>query len=330
MKWSALGDVALTTAAMEDLCRAFPTAQIHINTLPPWDQLFREDPRFQRVIAFALRRKGLRASLRWLREVRRNRYDLIVDFQSNDRSRLLLALLRLSGARVPYVLGHHGGYPYTFVPERLSHHYHISELQRAALAAAGVPTATGHPVIHVPKRNRVRAQRLLDEHGLTGRRYAVFFPGCQKSAPLKRWGALRYASLALYLREAGYDQVVLMGAADEAEECEAIQRACGGRMLNLCGRTAVLDLIPFCAGAGVIVANDTGTAHLTAAACRPMLVIFGPTDPVRSKPLGERVHTLQAGIFCASCYRKQCTHHACMELVSPEAAFETIGRIAPG
>jgi len=329
IKWSALGDIALTTAAMEDVCAAFPAAEIHVNTLPPWGQLFREDPRFSRVISFALRGEGPLASLRWLREIRANRYDMIVDFQSNDRSRALLTLLRLSGARVPCVLGHHARFPYTVAPRSLEHHYHIGELQRAALQAAGIPTGTDHPVIHVPARNRAQARRLLAQHDLADGRYAVFFPGCQRSAPLKRWGALRYASLAIYLRQAGYDRVVLLGSEDEAEECAAIQRACGDAVLNLCGRTEVLDLIPFCEGARVIVANDTGTAHLTAAARRPMLVIFGPTDAVRSRPLGDGVHTLQAGIFCVSCYRKQCTHHACMELVSPEAAFEAVCRVAP-
>ena len=329
IKWSALGDIALSTAVMEDVYRAFPNAQIDINTLPPWDGLFREDPRFKRVISFALRRKGPLASLRWLREIRRSAYDLIIDLQSNDRSRLLLTLLKLSGARVPYILGNHARYPYNVAPEPLAHHFHISELQQAALSAAGIPVTTTHPVIHVPTRNRLRAQQLLEQYGLTKRRFAVFFPGCQASAPLKRWGALRYGSLAIYLCEAGYDRIVLMGADDEAEECETIQRICGDKALNLCGQTEVLDLIPFCAKAHVIVGNDTGTAHLTAAARRPMLAIFGPTDPVRSRPIGSSVHTLQAEIFCVSCYRKHCAHHSCMELVSPEAAFELITHIAP-
>lgn len=330
MKWSALGDIALTTAVMEDVCRAFPGAEVHINALPPWDQLFRDDPRFSRVITFTLRGKGPRASLRWLHEIRRNDYDLIIDLQSNDRSRLLLTLLKLTGARVPHIIGNHAGYPYTFAPEPLPQYCHVSERQRAALKAAGIPTGTTHPVLYVPEYNRARAARLAERHALTGKRYAVFFPGCQASTPLKRWGSIRFASLAIYLHEAGYDRVVLMGAGDDAEECAAIQRVCGDKVLNLCGQTEVLDLIPFCAEARVIVANDTGTAHLTAATQRPMLVIYGPTDPLRARPVGDSVYTLQASIFCINCYRKQCAHHACMELISPEAAFEVIQRITLG
>ena len=111
IKWSALGDIAVTTAVMEDVRRAFPHAELHLNTLPPYDELFADDPRFARIIAIPLRGRGLANSLRWLREVRRHRYDLIIDFQSNDRSRILLALLRLSGAGVRWISGNQRRFP---------------------------------------------------------------------------------------------------------------------------------------------------------------------------------------------------------------------------
>src|SRR3569832_2983719 len=70
IKWSALGDSAVTTAVMEDERRAFPTAEIDLNTLPPWQRLFEGVSRFRKLIAFPLRGEGIKATLRWLREVR--------------------------------------------------------------------------------------------------------------------------------------------------------------------------------------------------------------------------------------------------------------------
>src|SRR3569832_1117400 len=93
IKWSALGDIAVTTAVMEDVRRAFHNAEIDLNTLPPWQRLFEGDPRFRKVIAFPLRGQVIKATLRGRRGGRSNRYDLICDFQSNDRSRILLTLL---------------------------------------------------------------------------------------------------------------------------------------------------------------------------------------------------------------------------------------------
>ena len=327
IKWSALGDIAVTTAVMEDVRRAFPQAEIHLNTLPPWDRLFADDPRFAKVIAIPVRRRGFTNSLRWLREVRRNRYDLIIDFQSNDRSRILLTLLKLSGAGVRWVTGNQVRFPYNLGAPPLPKETHAFTRLRANIAAAGIPTTTPLPVFHIPPRNRQRAAELLRANGLEGKRYAVFLPGCQAAGYLKRWGATRYGALAIYLREAGYDNVVLLGAQDEMEECQRIQSLCGERAVNLCGRTEVPDLIPLCERAACIVANDTGTAHVTAAAGVPMAVFFGATDPRRARPIGDHVVTLQAEIYCINCYRKHCSHHSCVELVSPEAVFEALKQL---
>lgn len=327
MKWSAMGDVVISTALMEDVRRAFPAAEIDVNTLPPWAPLFRDDPRFRKIIAIPLR-QGARAMLQWLREIRRENYDLIVDLQSTDRARILHTLLLASGTRVPYRLGTHRRFPYTVAPGPQPPAVHAFEHLRAALRAGGIPTVTPRPTLFVPPRHRQRAADLLSGHGIgADTRYAVFLPGCQAAGYLKRWGALRYSALALYLREAGYERVVILGAKDEMEECARIQQACGDGVVNLCGLTEILDLVPICASAGCIVANDTGTAHVASSTPTPQVVVCGPTDPRRVKPLGDNVLALQADIHCINCYRKHCSHHSCMELVSPEAVFGALRQL---
>ena len=54
---------------------------------------------------------------RWLRFVRSRRYDLIVDLQTNDRSRALMTLLWLSGAAPRHRMGNHRRFPYTIAPD---------------------------------------------------------------------------------------------------------------------------------------------------------------------------------------------------------------------
>jgi heptosyltransferase-2 len=324
MKWSALGDIAVASAVMEDVRRAFPRAEIHLNTLPPWHRLFEDDPRFARIIAIPLRGEGLGNTLRWLREIRGNRYDAIIDLQSNDRSRALLTLLKLGGAKVRWLLGNQLRFPYNLGAPPLPQTIHAFTRQRGNIASGGIPAITPLPVFHIAPRNRSRVAELLRAHNLEGKRFAVFLPGCQAAGYLKRWGALRYGALAVYLHEAGYDNVALLGAGDEMEECQRIQALCGDWVVNLCGRTEVLDLIPICERAACIVANDTGTAHVTAAAGVPMAVYFGATDPRRARPIGDHVVTLQSEIYCINCYRKHCSHHSCMELVSPEAVFTAL------
>lgn len=322
IKWSALGDIVITSALFEDIRRAFPGREIHLNTLPTWAHLFEHAPCFDTVIALPTR--GWRAVGDWLRTVRGNRYDLIIDLQSNDRSRMLMTLLHLSGSGVRYRLGTHRRFPYTIAPEHQPPDVHAFTHLRAALHAGDIATPTPHPVLYPGPAHQARAVQLMTQHGLAEGRYALFMPGCKAGGELKRWGARRYIALAIRLHDAGLKHVVLIGSADDQDVCQRIAEHCGDWLVNLCGTTSILDLVPLCAQARCIVSNDTGTAHVAAVSDRPLVVICGPTDPRRVKPVGDKVMTLQADIYCINCYRKDCAHHACMALISPETVFETL------
>lgn len=330
IKWSAMGDLFSATTLFEDIARAFPRAEIHLNTLPQWRELFEDDPRFARVITVDVRRRGagLAPTREWLRAVRATRYDLLVDLQTTDRSALLLMLLRLSGRRIPWRIGNRKRLPYNLYPPPKAVPLNALDRSRAALRAAGIPTAAPRPVVHVAQADRERAQRLLAENGLVANDYALFMPGCQAAGYLKRWGAERYAALARLLQAEGV-RVALIGGPDELEECERIAALAGDAVVNLCGRTRILEVVPLAQQARFLVANDTGTAHLAAATERPMVVVCGPTDPRRVKPAGDNVIALQANLPCINCYQKHCSHHSCMPIITPQMVLDTLHGAPP-
>jgi len=333
MKWSAMGDVALASTVMQDLAQALPDATLDLDTPPRFAGLFRDDPRFAQVLGIDVRSARLDGMLRWLVHVSRARYDAIIDFQSTDRSRLLLGLLTVIGRAPAIRVGNHQRWPYTVGPPAQSDEVHALEHLRATLAACGVATRTRTPILHPGPESEARVSRLLVQHGLAGRRFALFMPGCQAAGWLKRWGWRRFAALARELAHRGVDRVVLVGADDEREECDAIAGACPDIAVNLCGETQVLDLIPLARAARCVVANDTGTAHVAAVADRPMVVVCGPTDPRRVRPAGPRVHTRQASLWCINCYRKDCSHHSCMEVLHPGLVLDSLdaaGAFMPG
>ena len=203
IKWSAMGDVIIATALFEDIVRAFPNREIHLDTQPAWQPLFAHDPRFQRVLAvdWRDRRRRLRQMGTWLWQARAGNYDLVIDLQCNDRSRLLLSLLWLSGHRIRYRLGNCRQLPYNIAPDEPPKPVHTITRGRAALQAGGIPATTPRPVLRIPARNHARAQILLDQHGLAPGDYAIFLPGCNANGHLKRWGANRYAALANLLHQ---------------------------------------------------------------------------------------------------------------------------------
>lgn len=320
IKWGALGDLAIASATMQDVRDAFPGAELHLDTMAPWHELFADDARFQRIFRFEPQgqHRGVAGHWRWVRRVRAARYDLVVDLQCTDHTRLLLALLTLSGRAPRHRMSYYRYFPYNIAPPADAERHHSRDFARAALAAGGIEARAERPSLAVPAAMRARAAALLREHGARPGHYAVLLPGSQAAGYLKRWGAARYRRLAQSLHELGIEHVVLLGGPDESQECRDIAEGLGDWLINLCGGTRILELIPICQGARLVVANDTGTAHVAAAAARPMLVICGPTDPRKVRPLGRDVVTVQVPLPCINCYRKHCAHHSCMRLVSVE------------
>jgi len=333
IKWSALGDLATASAIFEDIANAFPQAQIDLNTLPQSAFLFRHDPRFNQIIDINIRDKEhkFKKSIEWIKLINKNRYDLVVDLQSNDRSRILLTLLGLFARKIPYRVGNNDQFPYNIRPQEKI----VNTFRRyqAAIKQAGIPALTEQPVLHYPAKNTENVEAVLSAHKMADETYAVFMPGCQAAGYLKRWGAENYAKLGSLLRKRGIQKIVLIGAEDEREECERIRQLGSDWTLNLCGETALLDIIPLCERASCVVSNDNGTARIAAVTQTPIAMVFGPTYLERDIPGNKHLVAFQASLSelnCIRCFQKHCSHHTCMKLITPEQVLSGLIKLGVG
>jgi len=205
-------------------------------------------------------------------------------------------------------------------------------MMQSVLQAIGIPTPTQHPVLYpAPDRLEV-VNALRQQHGLEDGHYVVLLPGSAAAHPLKRWGAARFAELARLLIAQGMPKIVVIGGPDEVDECAAIATV-GEGVVNLNGQLQLLDIAPLCAGAAAIIGNDTGTAHFASAAGRPLLVLCGPTDPRRVKPLGSGTVAVQAQLPCSSCYSRTCSNaevQACMTAITPAWVAARVPELVAG
>jgi len=325
IKWGGMGDIVISTAIMQDIYLAFPQSEIHLNTMPAWQSLFADDPRFSKVWCVNLQQKPGRwhAYRQWLAEVVTRQYDLIIDLQTNDKSRGLITMLRLMGKAPALLLGNHPRFPYTIKQPQSLPQAHSFQIMQQSLLCAGIALRTDAPKLHIAPSSMASAEQRLAQHGLQSKSFVVFLCGSHASGRTKRWGVQYYAALVAHYLQRG-ERVVLLGGRDEADECLAIARQHPQQVVNLCGQTSLLEVPVICAHATAIVANDTGTAHLAAATQTPMTVICGPTNPRRVKPPGQRVLAVQLDLPCKNCYAKQCSHHSCMQQLSPQRLLSSL------
>ncbi len=165
--------------------------------------------------------------------------------------------------------------------------YLLECLQTAALAGDGPGPAA---LLPVTEAERSAGAAHLAAGGLEAKRLALLVPGSGSQSKL--WPAERFAALAEGLAAEGLRPVLVAGPADRAA-VDAVQAAACEPLPVLADESPAL-LKGLLAQADVVVANDSGPAHLAALIGAPTAAVFGPTDPDRWRPRGPRVELIQA------------------------------------
>lgn len=118
--------------------------------------------------------------------------------------------------------------------------------------------------------------------------FVILNPGAGWGA--KRWPAERYGEVARMFAQKGFGVVINSGPGEEALARE-VNASSGNIALDL---SPMLDeLIALTRRASLVIAGDTGPLHLASALGKPVVGIFGPTDPARNGPFGGRFHVLR-------------------------------------
>jgi heptosyltransferase I len=179
----------------------------------------------------------------------------------------------------------------------------------------------------IPAAAVERVTQLLGGQGLLGKELAVLVPGTIWET--KHWQASGFAAVGRYLLDRGR-AVVLAGSAKEKQHCQEVAAACPGAC-DLSGQTSLSELAALIERSAICVTNDSGSMHLTVALGKPVVSIFGPTDPLWIGPYGRPQAVVRAGVPCAPCYLRKlrrCAHgHACMNNVAPEAVITHVARL---
>jgi lipopolysaccharide heptosyltransferase II len=176
----------------------------------------------------------------------------------------------------------------------------------------------------VPDAAEERIDAVLRRHGLADRPLAVLVPGTIWET--KHWHVEGFAGVARHLAARG-KAVVLAGSPREQARCRAVAAACPG-VRDLAGQTALSDLAALLRRATICVTNDSGSMHLAVALGRPVVSVFGPTDPLWIGPYGRPHNVVRADVPCAPCYLRalrRCPYgHRCMAEVSAADVIERV------
>jgi heptosyltransferase-1 len=360
VKPSSLGDVVHTLPVLALLRRRFPRARITWMLAPACAGLLEGHPLLDEVLVFD--RPGLGAAWRRLEgwrelwsfdaRLRSGRFDLVLDLQGLLRSSWL-AWRTGAPRRIGLACAREGAtllYTHRVGPATLERHAVERYLDVAEALGCG-----RRPVefpFHVTAEDRAAVAQLVPP----GEGFAVLLPGA--NWPTKRWPAERFAELAQRLDRRLGLRTVVAGGRDVEGIAQAIglcRRAVTGAegpagfptlsrtgagetpavrpsqavpdpVINLAGRTTLRQLVALLERATLVIANDSGPMHIAAALGRPLVAIFGPTNPVRTGPYGRPDCVLRLDLACVPCYSRRCSHGSCLQWLEVESVLAAAER----
>ena len=153
-------------------------------------------------------------------------------------------------------------------------------------------------------------------------------PGAEYG-PAKRWPARHFARVAQHHLNNG-GQVWLFGSEkDRPVTAEIIEYAADCR--DLAGKTSLSQAIDLLSLADRIISNDSGLMHVAAALNRPLMAMYGSSDPGFTPPLNDNHQILSLGLQCSPCFQRSCPlgHTHCLNQLRPERVIQWLEQTTP-
>jgi ADP-heptose:LPS heptosyltransferase len=305
LRLERIGDLLMVLDAIQDACAAWPGAEIDL-AVGAWNEpLARLIPGLSGVeVATApwLARHGespswtslINRALAW----RGRRYDVVVNFEPDIRSNLIAWL---TGAAVRW--GYSTGGGAAVLTDALAYDAaaHVSLNARRLIERAAARPMPARPEsasrLVVPRDAVVQARRRLQN--AVRPRIGVHVSGGRAS---KQWHLDRFADAARAIAVARGATIVLTGSAADRPLVNVVRQQLSDiSIIDLAGQLDLIELAAVLEDLDLLVTGDTGPMHLAAAMGTPTVALFGPSNPQRFGPTGNRSAILRVDLPCSPC-----------------------------
>lgn len=312
VRLSSMGDLVHTLPTVAALRRRFPDARIDWLVETRHRDILLDNPDVSGLIEVDTLgwRRRLFSPRTW-REIRRSigairerRYDFVLDLQGTLKS-AVSAFFARSDRRIGFGASHLkervAALLYTECVPANGARPHVIDRHLGLLCALDIETEERRFPISVSPAAEAAVKGELARMNL--REYVLLNPG--GSWATKRWSPERFGRLAAAIeREWRLESLVLWGPGEEGMAREVVTASQGAA--RLAPRTSLHELVSYIRMARLFVSGDSGPLHLASACGVPAVGIFGPTDPARNGPFGDRDEVVWKHVACSPCYKQRC------------------------
>lgn len=322
-----IGDVILITPLIRATRMLYPDSTIDVLVVPAAAKLLQNNPWLNQVIAYPKRQNALLSMWQMLRTLRGNRYDLAISPHSSARTHILLAL-----SAIPVRIGFDRGPAPFLLTAKIKHPNNMHKIEKnlALLKLLSPKDFSMQTELFPSAADLAMANSLCQQFGK--KTIIAIAPGsiwATKCWPIESYISLCHKLLALDMA------LVLIGGDTDRAKCEQIEQASlatnpQAALLNLAGRTSLLESAAVIAKCRIMICNDSGALHIANAMQTRVMAFFGPTVPaIGYYPYREGDIVFQTELDCRPCgshgsMKCPLGHHNCMNYIFPEQVYQAV------
>lgn len=317
IRLSSLGDIVRLVPSLKTLSKNF--GEITFLTEDRFSAILNLYEMAPRVILFPRRGLNLKTVRNFFGELRKERYDLVLDMHGILKSAIIS---RLAGGKevAGFAKGFGKEFSHLFYHRKLvcGDSPRISRYQRyeGALKALGIE-AKEKKEFYPPEMDEgttVWAEQFIEENNLK-KGYVFLFLGASKKQEFKRWPVFRFRELADLIQKELNIKPVFGWGPDEKELVSSISKEESSLILPLLDLKKSVALI---LKSKAFVGGDTGLMHLAALSGVKTVAVMGATDPQLNMPWGSRSKVVFKEGIKKGCSGENCPHKECMGKITEE------------
>ena len=308
--------MVLLTPALRALKRAYPESNVTLLLRPLVAELMETHPYVDTCIVDTKNRGRYRSLRELTRQIRRAAFDVAVVLHPTSFRNALLPFL----ARVPMRVGTNVNGRGMLLTASRKDDTSVHEVHRylRVLQLLDIDTSLDSLEFWHTDTERRIIQDLLDVEDVSSTDKLIAL-NLGTTWRTKQWDIANFAAVIQQIAHLAPDvRIVLTGSSNELALVEALPTSLP--IINLVGKTSILQLGALLERCEVCLTCDSGPMHIAAAVGTPTVALFGPTDPVRHKPHGTGHTIIEKPVECRPCYKRTCqrqdTPHLCMKEIS--------------
>lgn len=333
IKLSMMGDTILLLPAVRALRDKFPAAGITMICTTINKRIVEDWSCIDGYLLFDFKKtlKNPLNLLSFIRKMRSQKYDLVIDFEEWVRATALFSYFSGAPRRVGFkTKGQLRHYVYTDVIEHKRESHEV-ECFNELVDQAGAKVEDKSLALSIKEGSRKIVEQLLSSEGIEpGEKFVLIHPGCGANGRLREWDEENFAKVVDYIQDKYSRKVVLTGSSEEISTVKKVFEHAKHNFVNLAGKTELKELFAIIDRAGLVICGNTGIMHAAAALKKPLIAIHGPTDPRRWGPRNDNSIVVRKDLACSPCLylgsEYGCTEKKCLKEISDRMVFDAVDK----